>query len=222
MVLCGIGAATGFAQGDSSWVAIFNGRDLEGWDGDSRFWTVRDGVIRGETTLQALPTGNTFLIWRAGAVKDFELKLLVRLQNGNSGVQYRSKDEGNWIVSGYQSEVDNKPGKAGFLYEERGRKYLAHVGETVEILPGAKLKAEGGLVQRTGLILKGYYRAKDWNEYRIVARGNKIEHWVNGFLTASVTDNDESGGALAGLLALQIHSGPPMIVEFKDIHLKNL
>jgi len=210
-----VGAEEGF-------VPVFNGKDLQGWDGDPRFWTVRDGVIRGETTLQALPTGNTFLIWRGGVLKDFELKLQVRIQNGNSGVQYRSRDEGKWVVSGYQAEVENKPGKSGFLYEELGRKHLAQVGETVEVQADGKPRVVGGLMRRATLVLQGYYRAREWNEYRIVARGNRLEHWVNGVQTVEVTDQDPARRALAGLLALQLHSGPPMLVEFKELQIKNL
>jgi Domain of Unknown Function (DUF1080) len=215
MGVCGVEAADGFGS-------IFNGQNLAGWDGDSRFWSVRSGVIRGETTLQALPTGNTFLIWRGGKLADFELKLQFRIQNGNSGVQYRSKDLGNWVVSGYQAEIENKLGKVGFLYDEKGRKFLANVGEAVEVGMDGKPRVTGQLGSRQAFIDRGYYREKDWNEYRIVARGPRIEHWLNGHQTIALIDNDPRGRALEGILALQIHRGPPMVVEFKDIQLKNL
>ncbi|MEA3207178.1 MAG: hypothetical protein QOE70_235 [Chthoniobacter sp.] len=201
---------------------LFNGRDLTGWDGNPRYWSVRDGCIRGETTLAALPAGNTFLIWRAGTLKDFELRLKFRIQNGNSGVQYRSKDLGKWVVSGYQAEIENKQGKAGFLYEEKGRGWLARVGEKVEVGATGKPKIVGQLTSAEELIVRGYYKMRDWNEYRIIARGGHLEHWLNGFPTIDLIDNDPAHRALEGLLALQIHAGPPMIVEFKDILLKNL
>lgn len=201
---------------------IFNGRDLTGWDGDARFWSVREGVLRGESTLAALPRGNTFLIWRGGVVKDFELRLKFRIRNGNSGVQYRSKDLGKWVVSGYQAEIENKQGKVGFLYHEKGRKYLANVGEKVEIGADGKPKVVGQLARKEDLIAQGYYRGKDWNEYRIVGRGPHLQHFLNGFQTVDVLDHDPAGRALDGVLALQIHAGPPMLVEFKDILLKSL
>ncbi len=201
---------------------LFNGRDLTGWDGDRRYWSVRDHCIRGETTLASLPVGNTFLIWRGGVLKDFELRLKFRLRNGNSGVQYRCADLGKWVVSGYQAEIENKQGKAGFLYEEKGRGWLARVGEKVEAGPDGKPKVVGELAKKDALIAQGYYRMRDWNEYRIVARGNRIQHWSNGFQTIDFTDHDPARRALAGLLALQIHAGPPMLVEFRDILLKNL
>ena len=201
---------------------IFNGRDLTGWEGDLRLWSVTDGAIRGETQLDRMTTKNTFLIWRGGVLKDFELKLKVRIRNGNSGIQYRSRDLGKHVVSGYQAEVDNAPGKAGFLYHEKGRKHLVLVGEKVEIDESQKPKVVGQLAEKKELIAKGYYRPKDWNEYRIVARGNHIAHYLNGVQVVDLLDNDPKGRSLEGVLALQIHVGPPMLVEFKDILLKPL
>jgi Domain of Unknown Function (DUF1080) len=214
-------AAMAAHAADSDFNPIFNGKDLTGWEGEPKLWSAKDGVLRGETTTPQ--KGNTFLMWRAGTVKDFELKIKFRIQNGNSGVQYRSKDLGKFVASGYQAEIENKQGKVGFLYEEKGRKYLANVGEKVEVGPDGKPKVTGSLGDKQkDFVDKGYYKDKDWNEYRIVARGNHLEHWLNGFKTIEVTDNDPKGRALDGILALQIHGGPPMLVEFKDILLKNL
>ena len=201
---------------------IFNGKDLAGWEGDPRFWSVKDGAIRGETSLKALPLGNTFLIWRGGKLKDFELRIKFRIQNGNSGVQYRSQDRGKWVVSGYQAEVENKQGKVGFLYDEKGRGYLANVGERAEMTSEGKRNVLGSIADKEELIKKGYYKEKEWNEYLIVARGNRLEHHLNGFKTIEFIDNDEKARALEGILAVQIHAGPPMLVEFKDILLKQL
>jgi hypothetical protein len=201
---------------------LFNGQDLTGWEGDSRLWSVRDGVIRGETTLTSLVLSNTFLIWRGGVLKDFELRLQFRIRNGNSGVQYRSKDLGSFRVSGYQAEIENTQGKVGFLYEERGRKYLANVGEQVEITASGERKVSAGELTKEQLIKAGYYNEKDWNEYRIVARGNQIEHYLNGHRTIALTDSEAKKRSLEGILALQIHAGPPMLVEFREILLKDL
>jgi len=199
---------------------IFNGRDLAGWEGNPKFWSVRDGAIRGETSLGVMTVENTFLIWRGGTLKDFQLKLKVRIRNGNSGVQYRARDLGKWIVAGYQAEIDNAKGKSGFLYEERGRKSLALIGEKVELDEGEKPRVTGQLAGRKELIAQGYYKARDWNDYLIVAKGNRLEHFINGTKVIDVTDHDAKRRALEGLLALQIHAGPPMLVEFKDILLQ--
>ncbi|MDQ3624235.1 MAG: DUF1080 domain-containing protein [Verrucomicrobiota bacterium] len=208
---------------DADFKPIFNGKDLANWEGDSRLWSVKDGAIRGETALpDKMTIGNTFLIWRGGVLKDFELKVKFRIQNGNSGIQYRSKELPKWVVSGYQAEIENKQGKVGFLYHEKGRKYLANVGEIVAIGEDGKPKVVGQIAPKEDYIKKGYYKEKDWNEYVIIGRGNHLEHSLNGFKTIELTDNDPAGRALEGILALQIHAGPPMVVEFKDILLKNL
>ncbi len=207
---------------DAKFEPIFNGRDLTGWDGDPRFWSVREGAIRGETTLGSMTVRNTFLLWRGGVLQDFELQLKVRIRNGNSGVQYRSQDLGGFVVSGYQAEVDNAPGTAGFLYHEKGRKKLALIGEKIAIDATQKPTVIGQLATRDELIARGYFKAKDWNAYRIVARGPHLQHFINGIQIVDVLDNDPKGRSLEGILALQIHVGPPMLVEFKDILFKRL
>ena len=218
--LVALAFAPALPAAEADFKPLFNGRDLTGWDGDARFWSVRDGIIRGETSLGAMTMQNTFLIWRGGTFKDFQLKLKVRLRNGNSGVQYRSRDLGKWVVAGYQAEIDNAGGKSGFLYEERGRKFLALVGEKVEIDTGGKPRVADQLAQKKELIARDYYKPRDWNDYLIVAKGNHLEHFLNGTKVIDVTDNDAKGRALDGLLALQIHAGPPMLVEFRDILLQ--
>ena len=222
--------------GDSSssqgWVSIFNGKNLTGWDGDPRLWSVKDGVIRGQTTVANPAHGNTFLIWRDGRLKDFELKIKFRIQNGNSGIQYRSKEIDKWVVSGYQAEVVNSPGSVGFLYHERGRGGLVNVGDLVLIDKNGKKEVVSNVSDVDELIKAGYYKDKDWNEYRIVAQGNHLIQYLNGYKTMELIDNDRitnpndpkdlNGSAREGILALQIHAGPPMLVEFKDIYVKNL
>jgi hypothetical protein len=155
-------------------------------------------------------------------VKDFELKVKFRIQNGNSGIQYRSRDLGDWVVSGYQAEIENKPGKVGFLYHEKGRGYLANVGERVQFDDQGTRTVAGNFMPREDYAKHGYYKAKDWNEYHIIARGEYVAHWLNGFQTIELIDKDPKHRSGEGVLALQIHAGPPMIVEFKDILLKAL
>jgi hypothetical protein len=150
------------------------------------------------------------------------LQLKFRLRNGNSGIQYRSKDLGKWLVAGYQSEIDNTPGATGFLYEERGRKFLAYIGQAVEVDGAGKPHVTSVMAEKKALIARNYYRPREWNDYRITAIGNHLEHFVNGVKTVDVIDDDPAARASEGILALQIHCGPPMLVEFKDILLKNL
>lgn len=210
-------------------VPLFNGKDLSGWDGDPNLWSVRNGAIHGETTKDHPTHGNTFLIWTGGTVSDFELRLSVRIHHGNSGIQYRSKHldrtkPNRWIVSGYQAEVANEPGRAGFLYHERGRGRICLVGEKVVMTPDGKKKVVGSLGDRKA-IAAVYRKARSeddppWNEYVIIAKGNHLRHWINGVQTIDLVDDDPKGRLLSGIIALQIHAGGPMWVEFKDLRLK--
>ncbi|MHC4743764.1 MAG: 3-keto-disaccharide hydrolase, partial [Planctomycetota bacterium] len=166
---------------EGGFISLFNGKDLTGWDGDPRLWSVKDGAIRGETTEENPARGNTFCIWRGGKVKDFILKVSYRIQNGNSGIQYRSKEVDKWRISGYQAEVTNGLGSAGFLYHERGRGSLVRVGD-FGIIDSEGKKSGVGKVSDLGELKKAKYcREKDWNEYTIIARGNHLMHYLNGY-----------------------------------------
>jgi len=222
VVAC-LGVAVAGEAGDEGFVTIFNGKDLEGWDGNPDFWSVKDGVIHGETTKEKPTRGNTFCIWRGGTLADFELRLSFRIQNGNSGVQYRSKDLGKWRIGGYQAEVCNGR-SVGFLYGERMRGSLCRVGQKVAIETDEKNKVVKKVVGTLPDAKQAFakYKAKDWNHYRIIARGNHLVHYLNGVQTIDCVDNDEKGRMMSGVLALQIHAGPPMVVEFKDIQIKVL
>ncbi|MGQ9732031.1 MAG: 3-keto-disaccharide hydrolase [Candidatus Zipacnadales bacterium] len=217
---------------EEGFVAIFNGRDLTGWDGDPRFWSVKDGAIRGETSAENPAPHNTFCIWRGGTLRDFILKIKFRIQNGNSGIQYRSVEFDKWRVGGYQAEVENSPDKVGFLYHEAGRGWLVNVGDFMVIDSQGHKSVVGKVAEVEALKQTGYYKPQDWNEYLIIAQGNYLRHYLNGYPTMALIDEDRvtdsadptdrNGAQREGLLALQIHTGPPMVVEFKDIRLKHL
>ncbi len=198
---------------------IFNGQDLSGWEGNPQFWSVKDGAIVGQTTAENPTKGNTFLIWRAGTLDDFELRLSYRIVGGNSGIQYRSKDLGNWVAGGYQGDFEAGDTYSGILYEEKGRGILAQRGEQVVI--DAEGKKTATRVADTKE-LQANIKKEDWNEYTIVAEGNHLVHMINGRVTAEVTDKQPGKQAFSGILALQLHAGPPMTVQFKNIRLKRL
>ena len=210
------------ARGEEEAKAIFNGKDLTGWDGDPRFWSVQDGAITGITTKEVPAQGNTFIVWRGGTVKDFELRLMFRMENHNSGVQYRSKtrdnDKGKWVMSGYQADMDESNTYTGALYEEGGRGILALPGQKVSISSDGKPKVTGQAADPKDI--KAAIKNKDWNEYVIIARGNHLIEKINGMVTVDVTDDDEKRRAMEGLIGFQLHAGPPMKVQFKDITLK--
>lgn len=201
-------------------VSIFNGTSLDGWEGMPEFWRVEDGAIVGETTVEKPTKGNTFLIWRQGLVDDFELVLQYRLTGGNSGIQYRSRDNGGFVVGGYQGDFESGPSYSGILYEERGRGILAKRGERMTILTDGTKKA-GEPIGATADLQK-LIKPDGWNEFRIIAHGPKLQHFINGQLMSETIDEQAGKRSLQGVLALQLHAGPPMKVAFKDIRLKRL
>lgn len=198
---------------------IFNGTSLDGWEGKPEFWSVADGAIVGQTTAEKPTKGNTFLIWKRGTVGDFELKLFYRITGGNSGIQYRSKDHGDFVVGGYQADFEAGPTYSGIVYEERGRGILANRGERMTIAADGK-KAAGAPIGNTGDLQKAI-KPGEWNEYTVVARGPRLQHFINGQLMSELIDEQDGKRATEGVLALQLHAGPPMKVEFKEIRIKN-
>ncbi|MFO1492293.1 MAG: DUF1080 domain-containing protein [Kiritimatiellia bacterium] len=216
-----LAAAAGLVRAEEGFTPMFNGTDLTGWRGKEGYWSVQDGAIRGDTTKKPLGK-NTFLIWDGGKPANFELKLSFRIQNGNGGVQYRSEELPDFAVKGYQAEVENAPGKVGFLYDEKAREWLVNVGDIMEITASGEKKVVGKVSNVEELKKTGYYHAKDWNEYHIICRGNHVLHYLNGHPTVELIDNDVKGRHLSGVIALQIHAGPGMVVDYKDLRIKEL
>jgi Domain of Unknown Function (DUF1080) len=198
--------------------SLFNGRDLTGWEGDPEVWSVEDRAIVGRTTADAPIKNNTFLIWKDGKLGDFRLRLEYRIDGGNSGVQYRSKvvDPEKWIVGGYQADIDSGPQYTGILYDERGRGILAERGERATIDENGKRTATR--FADAAELLKSV-EADGWNEYVIEARGPRLRHTINGKLMSETVDSEKEKGAASGILALQVHQGPPMTVRFRNIEL---
>jgi type 1 glutamine amidotransferase len=204
--------------------SLFNGKDLSGWDGNPAFWSAKDGMITGETTPTNPTKGNTFLIWREGTLDDFELRFSYKIVGnnpekfGNSGVQYRSKDLGNYVVGGYQADIECGPTFTGILYEERGRGVLANRGEKTIVGNDGKVKVIGSVGNAKEL--QAAIKNEEWNDYVILAVGNHLIHRINGQVMVDVTDEQTSKRARSGILALQLHAGSPMTVRFKEIRLK--
>jgi len=210
----------GLAGSEAGFRCLFEKNDLGGWDGDARLWSITDGVVTGRTTAEDSLQANTFLIWRGGMVDDFELRLSYRIRGGNSGVQYRSQDRGKWSVGGYQADLEAGQRYSGILYEERGRGILAERGQKTVV-------DDTGSVQVLGSVgdsdeLQAAIRPEGWNDYVIVARGNHLIHKINGRVTIDVRDDQPEKRSRSGILALQLHAGPPMQVQFKNLRLKRL
>ncbi len=208
------------ASDGAGYRSLFNGKDLLGWDGNPKFWSVRDGTIAGQTTAENPTQGNTFLIWRLGTVEDFELHLSYRIVGGNSGIQYRSRDLGNWVVGGYQADFEAGKVYSGILYDEKGRGILAKRGEKTTVDTSGKVQVTGSVGDSDQL--QAAIKNEGWNDYVVIAIGNHLIHKINGHVTVDVTDDQVEKRVASGILALQLHAGPPMLVQFKDIQMKRI
>jgi Domain of Unknown Function (DUF1080) len=207
-------------------IQLFNGQDLSGWDGSPDLWSVENGAIVGKTTKATPAKGNTFLIWKGGTVGDFELTCKYKIVPGpegfaNSGIQYRSKilDPKYWVVGGYQADMEAGKTYSGIVYEERMRGILAKRGEKVVIKDGdapgkPKIEVTGSVGNSDEI--QATIKNNEWNDYKIIAKGNHLQQFINGKQTVDVTD-ESSVAAKSGVLALQLHAGSPMEVQFKDI-----
>ena len=202
---------------------LFNGKDLTGWEGNPKLWSVEDGAITGKTSDSGDTkiSHNTFLVWKDGKVGDFELTFKYRIEKGNSGIQYRSKlvEPGPFgpVVSGYQADFEAGKTYSGILYEEKGRGILAKRGEKTEVGEDGKPKVTGNVGDSNEI--QAAIKDEQWNDYKIVAKGNHVQHFINGKQTVDVTDNDAKNAPKEGILALQIHAGPAMVVQLSLIHI---
>ncbi|PTQ99814.1 uncharacterized protein DUF1080 [Mucilaginibacter yixingensis] len=216
-------------QKEEGFKPMFDGKTLKGWDGDPKYWRVENGEIIGEVTPETILKRNTFLIWQGGKPADFELKVSYRISaKGNSGVNYRSEviDSLPYAMKGYQQDIDGKdkynlgyPRYSGQNYEERGRQFLALRGQRTVIENGKPRVVDSTGTQQELLKSINY---DGWNELHIIAKGNKLQHYLNGKLMSEVVDNDEANRKMSGMIGVQVHVGPPMKVEYKDFRIKIL
>jgi hypothetical protein len=223
MLLTSVNGSSAMAAEEEGFKPIFDGRTLEGWDGNPKLWRVENGAIVGETSKEDPLKYNSFLIWRGGKPADFELKAEFRLPNkgfGNSGIQLRSWEEKEkWRVSGYQADMDSDNTYTGICYGENFRGILAKRGEKTVIGKNHKPKVANKFAEADELAKS--IKKQDWNEYHVIVQGNHIIQKINGKLMCEVTDEDTQARK-DGIIALQVHAGDPMKVQFKNIRLKEL
>ena len=205
----------------AEFVSLFDGSTLTGWEGDPALWRIEDGALTGETTADAPLEYNSFLTWTDGEVDDFELVLEYRIFSGNSGIQIRSFPlDKPHAVGGYQADIDYENKWTGTNYGEKFRGILAKRGEKAVIGSDGKPSVVGSLGDAAELATA--IKDGEWNTYRVVAEGNRIVCEINGRTMSETIDEDEETRRRAGLLAFQLHTGPPMKVQFRNIRLKRL
>ncbi len=205
---------------ESGWKSLFDGKTLKNWDGNPKFWSVVDGCITGRTTKENPTKGNTFIIYRGEEFGDFELKLQYKIVHGNSGIQYRSfeVDGSKWVVGGYQADLEAGDRYSGINYGERFRGILADRGQRTVIGEDHKPRVIASLGDSNAM--QKNIKSEQWNDYHIIAKGNHLIHKINGTITSEVEDEDLQMRRASGILALQLHAGPPMTVQFRNIRIK--
>lgn len=223
-------------QNEDGFVNLFDGKTLNGWEGDTAVWRMEDGVVTGEVTASSTPLkSNTFLIWKGGSPADFELKGEYRISaKGNSGIQYRSKEvEGvPFGLRGYQFDIDGENTYTGQNYEERGRCIIAFRGQKVTLpeVTGSISELAKRNVWSPSVVTDTLGNADalkadikpGWNDFKLVIKGNHLQHYINGVLMCDVTDDDTANRVFSGLLGLQMHAGHIMKAEFKDLRIKEI
>ena len=239
LALAQCGSSKKSVNGNNGFRDIFDGKTLNGWEGDSTYWKVEDGAILGVVTPETLLKRNTFLIWRGGTTRNFELTVDFKISDhGNSGINYRSEELQGiaHALKGYQADLDGQNNYSGSNYEERARTTLASRGEAVVVnaLPdtsGEYLKyvvqnrwTHGSMASSplNSDSLAAFIKSGGWNQYHLIVKGNHLQHYINGILMSDVTDNDELNRKMSGLLGVQVHVGPPMTIRYKHFRIKDL
>ncbi|MDZ7898392.1 MAG: DUF1080 domain-containing protein [Arcicella sp.] len=226
-------------KSEKGFKAIFDGKTLNGWSGDAKYWRVENGNLVGEITPETLLKTNSFIVWEGGESADFELKGEFNItEKGNSGINYRSTKLPvvPYGMRGYQADIDGANRYTGQNYEERGRTTLAYRGQITTIFPQANpmnldevrakvknnawtdLKVTGSLGVSDSLRLK--VKSQDWNTFHLIIKGNRLQHYINDILMSDVTDNDLINGKSKGFLGVQVHVGPPMKVQYRNLRIK--
>lgn len=209
---------------DNKFQTILTDSTLNQWTGKDGYWRFEDGVLIGEITPDNILIENTFFIWEGNTGHDFELKADFRIsQKGNSGINYRSEavKGKEFMLRGYQADFDGSHKYTGNVHEERGRSTLARRGEIAHLMNGTSSEILARTGTQESLLSKIDTTENAWNQYHIIARGNSIIHLINGQIMTILMD-DGASKSVGNKLGFQLHLGPPMKVEFRDIQLKKL
>ncbi len=235
-LVCSVSVSlSAFAADEVGFKSLFNGRDLTGWEGRPDVFSVKDGLLHAETTAAAPLKKNTFLAYTAQPFDDFELRFDFRVVGGNSGMQYRSERLPDDVMKGYQSDFENQNRYTGMFFEENGRMFMAYPGEYVTVKPlGALTPEEASKKNKPRARLdkvkfattaEVFNHVKDptgWHSMTIIARGNTFVHILDGRVMAVAVDEDAVNFRKTGLLGIQVHQGPPMTIDLKNIRIREL
>jgi type 1 glutamine amidotransferase len=205
---------------EKGFVSIFNGTDLTGWRGNTNYWSVQDGCITGITPEGGIKENN-FLIWTNDEPAEFDLKLSYQLEGGNSGIYFHAKERAPGsqaeALVGVQADMSADHVWTGVTMEYLLREKLADRGRKVLYTEKGERKDAGSVGDSKELLEA--VQDKDWNDYHVIVRSNLIVLRINDVVMSEVRDHDPRR-ALSGLLAVQVHTGPPMKVQFKNLRIR--
>jgi hypothetical protein len=235
----------------AGWTQIFDGKTLNGWDGDSGVWHVEDGAIVGESSPEH-PSGTTNIIWRGGEPANFELKLEMKLEGSgaNGGIQYRSlhveprlgalpadltpeqrtrmqqrqdldRKHAKWNLSGYQADFDFDNKYTGQLYEQSSPRGIIAWRGQVVATEPGK-KPTLLATLGTSDEMKAFIKPGEWNQVEIIADGNMLTHIINGHIMSVLLDTDPKYSQAKGLIALEIEGPGDLKIRHRNIWLKKL
>lgn len=215
--------------------SLFNGTNLTGWEGLPQYFSVKDGAIHAETTVANPLEKNTFLVYTAAQFGDFELRFDYKVFGGNSGMQYRSERLPDFGMRGYQADFENQNRFTGMFFEENGRMFLAYPGEYVTVKP--LISAPGGEPKKKNApratldkvkfatTEEAFSHIKDptaWHSMTIIAKGNTFVHILDGRVMSVAVDDDATKFRKSGFIGLQVHRGPPMTIDVKNVRIREL
>lgn len=214
MVIMGITVSSAVPSGTQ---VLFNGKDLSGWEGDFNWWKVEDGLLTAESTPDKPCEKSNYLTWTGGQPADFQFDCDFKLSTeGNSGIQIRSEPRPGFDTWGYQADMTGNGDLIGYVYHHK-HKLVAQRGEKVTLSADGERTATRFADEEA---LLGHFRKEDWNHYQIVCEGRRITLSLNGVVMCEITDLSETALTREGIIALQMHRGPAMKVQFKNITLR--
>ncbi len=208
------------AADEPGFVSLFNGTDLGGWDGKPGAWEIRDGEI----WCTGASVERNWLVWRGGEPADFTLRLEFRWDKGNSGVQVRSDDLGEWQIFGYQVEIARQQVMGLWHHSLISREHPKREARFLMTTAGERafIAKDGTRVNTTledAAKIQAHYNEKAWNTMEIIATGDMIIQKINGVHFATVIDHDSEMSRSKGFIAFQDH-GKGCTVAFRNIRLK--
>lgn len=217
-LLAVLAGATPAETAEQGFVAMFNGKDLAGWEGMPGGWWVEEGAITSQSTKEKPCIKAHYLYWKGGEPADFVLRFQYKLIGGNSGAQIRSQKRPDWDTWGYQADMEAGGQWTGCLFQHDRGGVVMRGKKAVIREDGTRVEEEFA----TGDELQAKVKPEDWNDYEIVARGSRITLAINGHLMCEVDDRDARLACKRGIIALQMHPGPPMKVQFRNLRIKLL